>query len=118
MKEPQPGIYRHYKGGTYEVVGVATHSETLERLVVYRSMKDQGGMWVRPLSMFTKPWTWMGAPCRDSCSPPLPADPRPKAWAGPCLGLHPFTRVFPGSSFESILVTHLDPLEQANHWQS
>lgn len=54
MKEPQPGIYRHYKGGTYEVVGVATHSETLERLVVYRSMKDQGGMWVRPLSMFTQ----------------------------------------------------------------
>ena len=34
--DPSPGRYRHYKGGAYEVLGVATHSETEERLVVYR----------------------------------------------------------------------------------
>ncbi len=46
-----PGIYRHYKGGMYQVIAVATHSETLEPMVVYQSMKD-GGYWVRPLSMW------------------------------------------------------------------
>ncbi len=36
MQELQPGLYRHYKGGTYQVIGVARHSETDEQLVVYR----------------------------------------------------------------------------------
>jgi hypothetical protein len=47
-----PGRYRHFKGGEYEVLGVARHSETDERLVVYRPLYGDGGMWVRPVSMF------------------------------------------------------------------
>ncbi len=50
--EPRPGRYRHYKGGEYEVQGVAIHSETGERLVVYTPLYGGGGLWVRPLSMF------------------------------------------------------------------
>lgn len=46
------GRYRHYKGGEYEVVGVARHSETHEALVVYRPLYDGTGWWVRPHAMF------------------------------------------------------------------
>ena len=46
------GRYRHYKGGEYEVVGVARHSETLEALVVYRPLYNASGLWVRPHGMF------------------------------------------------------------------
>jgi hypothetical protein len=46
------GRYRHYKGGEYEVVGVARHSETLEALVVYRPLYNASGWWVRPHAMF------------------------------------------------------------------
>ena len=46
------GRYRHYKGGEYEVVGVARHSETLEPLVLYRPLYNQSGLWVRPHAMF------------------------------------------------------------------
>lgn len=48
------GRYRHYKGGEYEVVGVARHSETLEPLVVYRPLYNQTGLWVRPFPMFVE----------------------------------------------------------------
>jgi len=47
-----PGRYRHYKGGEYEVLGVARHSETLEPLVIYRPLYNQSGIWVRPFTMF------------------------------------------------------------------
>ncbi|ARS53143.1 DUF1653 domain-containing protein [Kushneria konosiri] len=46
------GVYRHYKGSDYEVLGVAHHSETEEPLVVYRALYGEFGLWVRPLSMF------------------------------------------------------------------
>ena len=46
------GKYRHYKGNDYEVVGVATHSETREPMVVYRPLYGEMGLWVRPLAMF------------------------------------------------------------------
>ena len=51
------GIYQHYKGSLYEVIGIAHHSETLEELVVYRALynsKEFGlnALWVRPLEMF------------------------------------------------------------------
>jgi len=46
------GIYRHYKGGEYEVMGVARHSETLEPLVVYKPRYNNSGYWVRPHAMF------------------------------------------------------------------
>ena len=52
MTEPAPGRYRHFKGNEYEVVGVARHSETDERLVVYRPLYGAGGLWVRPLALF------------------------------------------------------------------
>ena len=51
---PAPGRYRHYKGGEYEVLGVATHSETEESLVVYRPLYGERGLWVRPLAMFVE----------------------------------------------------------------
>ena len=47
-----PGRYRHYKGNDYEVIGIATHSETHEQLVVYRPLYGEGAIWVRPLAMF------------------------------------------------------------------
>ncbi len=47
-----PGRYRHYKGNFYEVIGVARHSETGEKLVVYRCLYGDGSLWVRPLGMF------------------------------------------------------------------
>lgn len=50
----QPGIYRHYKGLEYEVIDVATHSETLDKLVVYRTLYGDFDLWVRPLAMFTE----------------------------------------------------------------
>jgi hypothetical protein len=46
------GRYRHHKGGDYELVGVARHSETLEPLVVYRPLYGEGTLWVRPHAMF------------------------------------------------------------------
>lgn len=46
------GLYRHYKGNDYEVIGTAKHSETLETLVVYKPLYNDTGMWVRPLGMF------------------------------------------------------------------
>lgn len=52
--EIKRGIYRHYKGKDYIVFGVATHSETEERLVVYRSLYGEYRLTVRPLSMFAE----------------------------------------------------------------
>jgi len=46
------GVYQHYKGKRYQVMGVAKHSETLEDLVVYKKLYDDGGLWVRPYGMF------------------------------------------------------------------
>ena len=45
------GIYRHYKGNEYEVLGFARHSETLEDMVVYKA-RGENDLWVRPLSMW------------------------------------------------------------------
>jgi len=47
-----PGRYRHYKGGEYEVLFEARHSETEEPLVVYRALYGEHGYWVRPKAMF------------------------------------------------------------------
>lgn len=52
--ELKTGRYRHYKGGEYQVLGVARHSETEEQLVVYRPLYGARGLWVRPLAMFTE----------------------------------------------------------------
>ena len=52
MDEIPLGKYRHYKGNQYEVVGFAKHSETLEDMVIYKALYGEGGIWVRPLSMW------------------------------------------------------------------
>lgn len=49
-----PGRYHHFKGKDYEVIGVAKHSETQEELVVYRALYGEGGLWVRPASMWSE----------------------------------------------------------------
>lgn len=48
------GLYKHYKGNIYEVIGIAKHSETLEDMVVYKATYQPEGenWWVRPLKMF------------------------------------------------------------------
>ena len=48
------GIYKHFKGGRYEVIGVARHSKTLEEMVVYRALYGDGGLWTRPASMWNE----------------------------------------------------------------
>ena len=58
----EPGRYRHYKGNDYEVLGVAEHSETGEKLVVYRALYGEMGLWVRPEPMFTETVETAGGP--------------------------------------------------------
>lgn len=52
QNSPEPGLYKHYKGGEYRVVGMVRHSETEEWLVYYQCMYGDFGFWVRPLNMF------------------------------------------------------------------
>jgi hypothetical protein len=58
MAELPLGLYEHYKGNPYEVTGIAIHTETMEKLVVYKSLYESnypyGSTWVRPLSMFVE----------------------------------------------------------------
>ena len=48
------GKYRHFKGNEYEVVAIAKHSETLEEMVVYKDLKNDGKVWVRPALMWNE----------------------------------------------------------------
>lgn len=48
------GKYRHFKGNEYEVIAIATHSETMEPMVVYRALYGEGGVWVRPAAMWNE----------------------------------------------------------------
>jgi hypothetical protein len=50
--ETRPGLYRHYKGLMYEVLGTARHSETLESITLYRALYGEHALWVRPARMF------------------------------------------------------------------
>ena len=54
MEELRPGRYRHFKGKEYELLFVATHSETMEPMVVYRALYGQHGLWVRPASLWSE----------------------------------------------------------------
>ncbi len=49
-----PGLYQHYRGNFYQVIGLCRHSETLEELVVYQQLYGGFGVWVRPFKMFTE----------------------------------------------------------------
>ncbi len=50
----KPGKYRHFKGNEYCVLGIASHSETLEHMVVYKALYGDRGLWVRPASMWNE----------------------------------------------------------------
>ena len=52
--EALPGLYRHYKGMLYEVVGTVRHSESLEPMTLYRALYGEKGLWVRPAAMFNE----------------------------------------------------------------
>lgn len=52
MSAVRLGKYRHFKGNEYQVVAMATHSETMEEMVVYKALYGDGGLWVRPAAMF------------------------------------------------------------------
>ncbi len=54
METIKPGRYRHFKGGEFEVIGLAKHSETMEDMVVYRALYGERGLWVRPASMWNE----------------------------------------------------------------
>ena len=62
MNEIKPGKYRHFKGGEYEVLICAKHSETGEQMVVYRALYGNGDVWVRPAEMWTQTVTVDGKP--------------------------------------------------------
>lgn len=66
-----PGMYRHYKGGMYEVVDTVRHSETLEPMTLYRALYGAGGLWVRPAAMFLEEVTIEGV--RQLRFTPVPA---------------------------------------------
>lgn len=54
MESIKPGRYRHFKGKEYEVLGIARHSETEEKLIVYRALYGDFGLWVRPARMWNE----------------------------------------------------------------
>ena len=64
MNDIQPGLWRHFKGNLYRVIGIALHSETGEEMVVYQALYGQRGLWVRPVSM------WLEQVERDNYSGP------------------------------------------------
>ena len=54
MEEIKLGKYRHYKGNEYEVIGIANHSETLEKMVIYRALYGERELWARPAYMWNE----------------------------------------------------------------
>ncbi len=58
------GLYRHYKGNEYRVLHLATHSETLEPMVVYQALYGEYGIWVRPACMWNEMVDCIGIPTK------------------------------------------------------
>jgi hypothetical protein len=52
--DEKPGVYRHYKGNRYELIGFARHSETREAMAIYRALYGERELWVRPASMWSE----------------------------------------------------------------
>ena len=88
---PRKGRYRHFKGGEYEVLHIARHSETDEPLVIYRALypcpdtPNGEGIWARPLSSWNAPAEAEGKavprfiPIADD-APPMPEPPPEEAF--------------------------------------
>lgn len=57
------GIYQHYRGNLYQVMGLSRHSETLEEMVVYQALYDDYGLWVRPRALFEETILHEGQQC-------------------------------------------------------
>jgi hypothetical protein len=74
------GIYKHYNGNHYQAIGIALHSETLEELVVYQSLYNNYGLWVRPKSMFLETVT-VGKETKSRFE-----------YIGPCLSVPPLLK--------------------------
>lgn len=55
MDFPDPGRYRHFKGGVYVVTGLALHTETSEAMVIYYRAGDPEGVFARPLASWNEP---------------------------------------------------------------
>lgn len=55
------GIYKHYKGNQYQVLNLATHSETLEKMVVYKALYGDFAIWTRPLDLFLQKFELLNA---------------------------------------------------------
>jgi hypothetical protein len=53
----KPGTYQHYKGGLYQAITTARHSETQELLVIYMSLST-GDLWARPQAMWSDEIVW------------------------------------------------------------
>lgn len=52
MEVEKNRVYRHYKGDYYIVIDIATNSETMEKMVIYRGLYENGPLWVRPYELF------------------------------------------------------------------
>lgn len=63
MENIKPGIYRHFKGNEYRVLCIASHSETLEPMVVYQALYGDRGVWVRPADMWNETVEREGKTC-------------------------------------------------------
>ena len=55
-----PGLYRHYKGGWYDVIETVRCSETLQGMTLYRALYGGMGLWVRPATMFNETGDFQG----------------------------------------------------------
>jgi hypothetical protein len=54
MQEIEIGkTYKHYKGNVYKIIALGKHSETLEDMIVYQSVKN-GDVWIRPKRMWNE----------------------------------------------------------------
>ena len=64
MDNIKPGVYRHFKGNLYRLLHSARHSESLEPMVVYQALYGEGGIWVRPASMWNDTVERDGISCK------------------------------------------------------